>query len=150
MYIFKNRPFAFSCLCFAVFSLFCFGLSFVSTILLSLSLGVLLVIALVFFVAWKRRLLFQILLCVLAFFLASSSSAFLFHGPKEKMEGWIGKEAVLEGYVVKYVSKTDSAASFDVRLERIDGSAIRDTVRIKCKYVPDLEIGERKIGRAHV
>ncbi|MBE6589142.1 MAG: ComEC/Rec2 family competence protein [Ruminococcaceae bacterium] len=143
MCVFKNRPLALSFLCFVAVSFLCYSLHWLLCLAVSGVFLLLFSVAIFHYVRERRRFLFLAALCLFMAFLSAFSSCFLFRLPQARLADTVGREVVLEGVVIRTVSRSGASSVFDVSAESIDGVACNDTVRLRCEYVSTLDVGER-------
>ncbi len=142
MQLFRNRPFALSCIVFAGMAFLCYFLNASLCLLTALLLFVAFAVFTVLYVVLKKRTLFLIGLCLGMSIVAALSMGLLFHARCQTYETSVGEEVEIRGTVLSVRSFHYEGEELEVSLWSLDGTACYDSVRLKCSFDTNLEIGD--------
>ena len=138
MRIFQNRPLALACVLFAMTSILFSDVPPSKKLILA---GVVLLAMLVLFLL-RRKKAFVALLCL--FFVLSSllSSAFFFEFKQQRLQGLIGEEVQIDGFVLKRDYSTPYSGSFRVRVTSVNGEKGGFDAYLETTYSSALQVGD--------
>ena len=138
MRIFHNRPLALSCVLFALTSVLASDLYPKQTLIMA---GCVVLVILTLFLL-RRKKAFTALLCL--FFVLSSllSSAFFFGFKQQRLQGLIGEEVEIEGFVLKRDYSTPYSGSFRVRVTSVNGERGGFDAYLETTYSSALQVGD--------
>ncbi len=147
MCIFKNRPWALASLCFALVGILAYSLSLVLCIVLCFLFLMLACVCAIFYFKKKERAFFLSFLCIGAVTLSLFSSVLFFHTPRTRLEATVGKQVVLDGYVLRTVSLGSNSSVYDVVVRSLDGKEEGQTVRVNFEFAAGLSLGDCFVAR---